>query len=228
MSADKSQPDSDSRSARVLIVDDHPVVLQGLTRLLNGERGLTVVGEATNAAVAIALFQKLTPDVAIVDIGLDGRSGLDLIKDVRTYGLETRIIVFSMHKDATYAERALRAGAQGYIVKGEKPSDLISAVRSVLEGNVYVMPELTVKLLSRLPGRGGVTPDADTVAVLSDREMEVLELIGRARSAGEIAKTLNLSVSTIATHRGSIKAKLKLTGRDELQNFATGWVLGAS
>jgi len=211
----------------ILLVDDHPIVRRGLRELIEQEPDLDVCGEAEEVAEALRLVGELKPDVVIVDITLKGRSGLEFIKDMRARKRSLPILVLSVHDEATYAERALKAGAQGYVMKREAPDLIIDAIRTVLSGELYVCEKMATKLLSRIVGRPPKRERDDAVAALSDRELEVLELLGRGHSTRRVAEELHLSVSTIETYRANIKHKLGLESASELVRFATEWGLGA-
>ncbi|MDP6525348.1 MAG: response regulator transcription factor [Kiritimatiellia bacterium] len=209
----------------VLLVDDHPVVRQGLREIIRRENDFEVCGEAEEATQALAMFEDLLPDVAIVDISLGGKSGIDLIKDMRALGVPCRILVLSVHAESTYAERALHAGANGYILKQDAPRVVIDGLRRILSGEIYVSDRLAPKLLARLAtGRPADFRDAP-ISSLSDRELDVLELLGRGVGTREIAERLRLSVSTVETHRANIKIKLNIDSASALVSFATEWLL---
>ncbi|MCA9247050.1 MAG: response regulator transcription factor [Planctomycetales bacterium] len=210
--------------ARVMIVDDHALIRRGLVELIDNEPDLEVCGEAENAADALALTASAKPDLLVVDISLGGMNGLELIKRLRARDENAKILVLSMHDDELYAERALRAGATGYVNKNEPPDRLVDAMQSVLRGGTSFAPAITSRLLQRSVGK--VSSDRDSyTGQLSDRELEVFELIGQGVSTREIAEKLHLSVKTIETHREKIKAKLKLRSGVELGRAAVQWVL---
>ena len=207
----------------ILIVDDHPMMRRGLRELLSHEPDLQVTGEAVEAQEALCLIESLPPDLVLVDISLRQSNGLDLIKRVRAKYPEIRMLVISMHDEAIYADRALYAGALGYISKQETPEKVLEAVRLVLRGDIYLSPEMTAQRLVRMTPRerrGLQSP----IEKLSDRELEVFEAIGVGRKTREIADQLYVSVKTIETHRESIKRKLGLRGNIELIQRSCRWV----
>jgi DNA-binding NarL/FixJ family response regulator len=210
---------------RILVVDDHPILREGLLQSINRESDLIVCGEAENAHQALVAISKLKPDLVLVDIGLPGKSGFELVKDVRTVHPEVPVLVLSMHDESLYAERVLRAGARGYIMKHERPAKLIEAIRSVLSGKAYVSEKMAARILDVFSGR---RPKGSSVPLerLTDREFEILELIGRGKSSHEIAKALHVSVKTVDTHRAHLKGKLKLKSALQLTHYAVCWVGG--
>ena len=213
------------KNIRIALVDDHPIIRQGLRQLLESETDMEVVGEAGDAAEAMDVLVANPPDIAIFDLNLKGKNGIELIKDVRARGMNFPVLVLSVHSEMTYAERALRAGAQGYVMKEEAPEVVIGAIRSVLAGQVYVCESLASKLLSRIT-MGQVPQDEDAaVAALSDRELEVLEKIGQGVGTRDTSKQLGLSVSTVETYRANIKRKLDLKDGAEMARFAAEWIL---
>ena len=207
----------------IIIVDDHPVVRQGLAQLINQEADLHVCGQAEDAHEAVRAIKELAPDMVIVDISLRDTSGMDLIKDIKVRHPDLPILTLSMHDEAVYAERALRAGARGYIMKQEATERVVTAIRCVLAGNVYVSERMAAKMVSKLAG--GHSPDnSSPVDCLSDRELEVYRLIGEGHGTRKIAQTLHLSVKTIETYRAHIKEKLGLKDANELFRSAIEWV----
>ena len=209
--------------AKVLIVDDHPIVRQGLCQLLNGESDFVVCGEAENARKAMALIPEVKPDLAIVDITLQGTNGIELIKNIVAQWPDLPILVLSMHDESLYAERALRAGAKGYVMKQEATEKLTGALRRILNGQIYVSEKLADKMMRKAID-GKSVQDTSPVAVLSDRELEVLHLIGQGHGTRQIAEDLNLSVKTIESHRAHIKEKMNLKTAPEMVRFAVQWV----
>ena len=214
------KPDS---KATVLIVDDHPIVRQGLAQLLNGEPDFLVCGEAENARKAMAAIAELKPDIAIIDITLQGTNGIELIKNIVAQWPELPILVLSMHDESLYAERALRAGAKGYVMKQEATEKLTGALRRIINGQIYVSEKLADKMMRKAID-GKAMQDASPVSILSDRELEVLQLIGQGHGTRQIAEDLNLSVKTIESHRAHIKEKLNLKTAPEMVRFAVQWV----
>lgn len=212
-----------SSAKKVLLVEDHPMFREHLGSLIKRELGLSICGEADNIQDAMRLIQETQPDVAIVDITLHGSSGLELLKDLKAQNISVNILVLSMHDEDLYAERALRAGARGYISKNEASKEVVKALRSVLNGEIYVSQRMNAKLLSRMTQKR-----ASTVLVgmetLADRELEVFQLLGRGRSTKEIADSLHLGESTVETYRARIKDKLQLRSAAELYLRAGEWV----
>jgi DNA-binding NarL/FixJ family response regulator len=211
---------------RVLIVDDHPLVRHGFRELMSGEPDIEVCGEAADATEALEQIEKTHPNVMVVDITLKGgMNGIELIKRIKVQHKHVQVLVSSMHDDAIYGERALRAGALGYINKEQNPENLIEAVRSVAAGKICVGPELTSRLLHRAVG-GSDEVISSPVERLSDRELEVFERIGQGMTTREIAVQLELSMKTVETYREHIKEKLNLKNSAELSRHAVQWVMG--
>ena len=206
---------------RVLIVDDHPILRQGLSMLINGQSDLTVCAEAANGLEALAAVKAGKPDLAIVDISMNGMNGVELIKRIRMLSEPCHIIVLSMHDEKAYAERALRAGARGYVMKQDVQGNMLLAIRKVLAGEIWVSPSMTSRLISKLVTGSGT---AASVSLLSDRELEVYTLIGKGSSAQEIAEELCISVRTVGSHRDHIKRKLDLKNTRALILYAGEWV----
>ena len=208
--------DKASKSKKqVLIVDDHPMMREGLAQLINHEPDLCVCGEADNAAQALEAIAVSKPDLALIDISLPGRSGLELVKDVHTLYPELRLLIVSMHDEALYAERVLRAGGRGYIMKQEGGKKLMQAMRQVLNGQIYVSEKISAKILEIFSGQK-VEKGASPMERLSDREFEVFQLIGQGHATREIAQRLHLSVKTVEVHRANIKKKLDLKSGADL------------
>lgn len=210
--------------SRILIVDDHPVVREGLAIRIGRQEDMAVCGEAASLREALALVASTDPDVAIIDISLGDDDGLDLIRRVRSRGSRVRMIVWSMYGEALFAERALHAGAMGYITKQEATGRIIEAIRCVVRGRVYLSGSQSDRMLLRAVG-GGVAPAATPIESLSDRELQVLRLIGGGMTTAEVAKALHRSVHTVETHRQRIKAKLGLRSSAELARAAAHWTL---
>lgn len=208
---------------KVLLVEDHPMFRERMAHLINKDLGMTVCGEADNIAEAMKIIVQEKPDIAIVDISLRGSSGLELVKDIRAQGLEVAVLVVSMHAEELYAERALRAGAKGYIMKSEASTEVIEAIRTVQRGGVYVSRPMVGRILTRMSSPPG-KPESTGVKALADRELEVFQLIGHGRSTKEIAKNLNLGESTVETYRARIREKLGLRHAAELAQRAAQWV----
>jgi DNA-binding NarL/FixJ family response regulator len=212
-------------TARALIVDDHPAVREALAIRIGKLRDLEVCGEAADVPEALALIDSQNPDIAIVDISLKNGDGIDLIKRIKARNSNVRMLVWSMHSEALYAERALRAGAHGYITKEQATNQIVDAIRQVLDGKVYLSPGMTDKLLHRAVGEGGESLEHAPVDALSDRELEVFRLIGQGIPTAEIAKRLHLSTKTVETYRDRIRHKFDLSNGTELAHFATKWAL---
>lgn len=206
---------------RILIVDDHPMMRQGLAQLINQEPDLCVAWEAGNAGQAMNVISANTPDIIIADISLPDKNGLELIKDIRAL-CGSPILVISMHDEKLYAERVLRAGGRGYIMKQEGGKILMEAVRQVLNGQIYVSGRMSAKILEGLSGRKAEVSDSP-VEQLSDREFEVFRLIGEGNGTRDIARKLHLSVKTVEAHRANIKEKLNLHSATELVRHAIRW-----
>ena len=211
---------------RLLIVDDHPIMRQGLTHVLQLEPDLTVCAQADNATRAVALLETDAFDLALIDLTLQGVSGLDLLKTIRVRWPELPVLVLSMHDELLYAERVLRAGARGYVMKGEDSARLVAAVRRVLDGQLYVSDAVNRRVLDRLL-RGTRHPHTDgagqIIDLLSNRELEVFQLISRGQGTREIATEMHVSVKTIETYRAHIKEKLRLKTAPELMRVALDW-----
>lgn len=207
---------------KVLIVDDHPVVREGLAMQLASQSDLQVCGEAEDVAGALALLETTYPDVAIVDISLKDGNGIDLIRRIKDRRETVRILVWSMYPENLYAERALRAGAQGYLHKGQATRNLLEAIRAVLAGKVYVSGELTDQLLKRVVG--GNQAERAPIDRLSDRELEAFELMGHGLTTDAIAEKMHVSPKTIETYRARIKDKLGLGNITVLVQRAARWV----
>ncbi len=196
---------------------------QGLAQLISNEVDLEVCGEAENAFQGLEAAQKLKPDLFITDITLPGKNGLELIKDLQSMQPDTPILVISMHDEALYAERVLRAGGRGYIMKQEGGKKLMLAMRQVLSGQIYVSEKMSAKILEIFSGRRSET-SSSPVETLTDREFEVFQLIGKGVNTKEIAEQLHLSPKTVEVHRANIKTKLKINNMSELIRYAVRWV----
>jgi DNA-binding NarL/FixJ family response regulator len=206
---------------RILIVDDHPMMREGLRTLISRERDLTVCGEAETAGQALDAVASLKPDLLLVDITLPGRNGIELIKDICALQHALSILVISMHDESLYAERVLRAGARGYIMKQESGPTMMQAIRQVLAGRIYLSEKMSARILENVAGKRA---KASPIERLSDREFEVFQLIGRGKSTLQIAEELHLSTKTIESHRANVKEKLDLRTMPELISFASRWV----
>jgi DNA-binding NarL/FixJ family response regulator len=218
-------PEPPRTPARVLIVDDHPAVREALSIRISRVPDLVVCGEAEDEGGALQLVSSLKPDVAIIDISLKTGDGIDLIKRIKARDSKVRMLVWSMHSESLYAERALRAGALGYITKEQATDRIVEAIRQVLDGRVYLSPAMTEKLLQRAVGDGGTCLGNSPVETLSDRELEVFKLIGRGVKTQEIAARLHLSIKTVETYRDRIRSKLDLADGAELARNAMQWVM---
>jgi DNA-binding NarL/FixJ family response regulator len=208
---------------RIFIVDDHPIVRKGLTQLINQEPELVVCGEAENAETALELLKKVKPDLAIVDISLRGIDGIELTKLIRARFENIPVLVVSMHDESLFAERALRAGARGYIMKQEAIVKMMEAIHKVLRGELYVSDRVSANIVKRfVDGKAeGVSSPEE---LLSDREMEVFQLIGQGFGTRQIADQLHVSVKTVETYRANIKEKLNLKNATELMKHAVHWI----
>ena len=206
---------------RVLVVEDHPLLRERLAELINREPDLYVCERADNIADALFFIRSMQPQLVILDITLKGPSGLELIKEVTAQGLDVRMLVLSMHEETLYAERALRAGAKGYISKQESAEHILLAIRQVLQGQTYLSPQMTSKIVRTFSG--GPTQIAG-IAGLTDRELEVFQMIGRGQTTRQIGATLKLGASTVETYRARIKTKLNLENATQLSHEAVRWV----
>jgi len=208
---------------RILIVDDHAIVRDGLFKIINQEKDLEACGEAEKADEAMKKVEALKPDIVIIDISLEGTSGIELTRNLRERYSDLRILVLSMHKESVYAERALRAGADGYIMKQENGDKLLGAIRLVLDGKTYVNERIQTKLIRSLSRSLGQHPESSLVDRLGSREFEVFRLIGKSYGARQIADELKISIKTVEAHRGHIRAKLNLQTTFELIQYARDW-----
>lgn len=211
-----------TKACKVLLVEDHPMFREHLSQLINRELGMSVCGEADNIRDAMQLVQDTLPDIAIVDITLRGSSGLELIKDIKAHGQSVNVLVLSMHDEELYAERALRAGAKGYITKNEASAEVVKAIHCVMKGEVYASKRMTTKLLGRIANKR--PQELLGMETLADRELEVFQMLGRGKSTRDIALALNLGESTVETYRARIKEKLQLRSAAELYLRAGQWV----
>jgi DNA-binding NarL/FixJ family response regulator len=220
MSAELSE--TVARKSRVFIVDDHPLVREGLANLINGQDDLIVCGEAEDSAQAIAAIMQARPDVALIDISLKNESGLELVKNLGSQFPLVGLIVLSMHDEALYAERALRAGARGYVMKRETSKSVLASIRRVLEGGVYVSERVVKRMANRLRSAREAAASSP-VERLSDRELEVFRLLGQGRTPSQIADDLNLSLKTIQAYCARAKEKFGVTSLTELLRAAIRW-----
>lgn len=221
-------PDTSAKSTkpaarRILVVDDHPFMRAGLAQLINRQSDIQVAGEAGSPAEAIRELARWKPDLVLTDFTMPGRSGLEFIKDLVAAEPKLAVLVISMHDEAIYAERVLRAGARGYIMKEAGGENLLSAIRTVLSGEIYLSPRIAAQMLATFSGRrprGSKSP----IGKLTDREFEVFQLIGAGKSTRDIAEQLHLSSKTVDVHRGHIKEKLELRDTTALVRHAVRWV----
>lgn len=218
-------PANARKRARVLIVDDHPAVREALSLRISRQPDLEVCGEAVDVKEALHIVASARPDVAVVDLSLKNGSGLDLIKRMSDRDSPVRILVWSMHSEALYARRALRAGALGYITKDQATDKIIEAIRRVISGKVWLSEEMAERILERSVGPEGQESARNPVDALADRELEVFRLIGEGVTTAEIAAQLFLSVKTVETYRDRIRLKLDLKNGAELARAAAEWVL---
>jgi len=216
----KHKPDSAPTAGRkkIYVVDDHPLMREGLCGVINHEADLMVCGVAENAHQAMEAIPKLAPDLALIDITLPGKNGLELVKDLKAMHPHLAILAISMHDETLYAERMLRAGANGYITKQQPPEELVKAIRQVLGNSVYVSREMSEKLLRRFSGQP--VKIQSPMEVLTDREFEILQSIGEGKSPKEIARQLHISGKTVAVHSANIREKLNLNSTAQLIRFA--------
>lgn len=216
------KPESDQAKAKVFLVDDHPLVREWLTNLINQQADFTVCGEAEGAPRALQEIVAQKPAVAIVDLSLKDSSGLDLIKDLKQFCPNVAVLVLSMHDETQYAERALRAGARGYIMKRETTKNIITAIRQVLEGKLYISENVASTMAAQYVG-GKTLATMSPVEKLSDRELAVFELLGQGRGTRQIGETLRVSVKTVQAYCARIKEKLNLRSATELLREAIRW-----
>jgi DNA-binding NarL/FixJ family response regulator len=225
--AQKEKPSSPRKPAkikRIIIVDDHPLFRKGLEQLIHSTNDdFAICGEAGDAAEGMNRIRELKPDLVIVDLSLPGANGIELIKNIRAEFQKLPILILSMHDESLYALRALRAGAQGYVMKQEALENVIGAIREVLAGRPYLSSQMSAKLITNFAS--GST-QANPTDKLSDRELEILELIGKGRDVHEISGALHISRKTVETHRAHIKEKLNLKNAREVNRFAVQWVEG--
>ena len=208
------------QKSRIFLVEDHPVFRDGLSKLLNAENDLTVCGEAGDAKQALKSIVKLKPDLAVVDLGLPGKNGLELIKEIRGLKLMVKLLVVSMFDEALYAQRVLRAGGDGYVMKQADPQEIVFAIRDVLAGHIHVSEDVFERdLLNQPSGK-----KAGALDLLTDSELEVLELLGHGKSSKEISHQLGLSSAEVNAHGNSIRRKLKLKSSNALIHYAVSWV----
>ncbi len=210
------------KKIKVLVVDDHAIVRQGLRALLEAEPDMTLCGEAEDAAAALELVEKTKPDIVVTDIGLQGMSGLDLIKNLKLRHPAIPILAISMHDESVYAERAIRSGAKGYLMKKESAQKVIDAMRRILSGKLYLSQAVSESILGQVAGLDNLS-EGDLVQRLSDRELQVFQMIGNGQKSGEIAEVLNLGVKTVESYKEQIKIKLNLPTASALAQYAIEW-----
>jgi len=216
-----AQPDP--KKARVVIIEDHPMFRERLAHLINQEEDMVVCGEADNARDGLAAIKRLVPALAIVDLSLKGSGGLELLKDLRAEEIATPVLVLSMHEESVYAERVVRAGANGYITKHEASEKVMNAIRTVLAGEIFLEPRVMARIVKTIAD-GNKPAAARAVDRLTDRELAVFELIGAGQTTREIGSRLRVGLTTVDTYRARIKEKLGLENAARLQCEATRWV----
>ncbi len=222
MVAKKQQTKTAQTKTKILVVDDHPIVRQGLSELLNREDDLIVCGQAEDAHQAMQAIKDLKPQLIIVDISLKETSGMELIKDIKARYPSLLVLALSMHDESIYAERVLRAGAEGYIMKGQATENIVMAIRKILNGQIYLSEKMAPKMVRRLV-RPGANVGVSATECLSDRQLEVFRLIGQGYTTRQIAENLHLSIKTIETYRAHIKKKLNLENAAKLLQNAIKW-----
>jgi DNA-binding NarL/FixJ family response regulator len=210
--------------AQVVLVEDHPMFREQLAHLIDRQQDMSVCAEADNAIDGLAAITKWKPSLAIIDITLKGSNGLELLKDIRAQGIKVPVLMLSMHGESLYAERALRAGANGYITKEEASAKVMTAIRQVLDGEIYLDPRFMKRVVSQILVNPKSNGGAASVERLTDRELAVFELIGEGRATREIGVRLRISVATIETYRSRIKEKLGLENAGQLHARASRWL----
>jgi DNA-binding NarL/FixJ family response regulator len=223
MSAKNSLHNGSAKKYRVMLVDDHPLVRRGLAEVIGREPDLETCGEAADVAEALAEVERSNPDIVVIDLTLKTGHGIELLERLKARDPALKTLVSSMHDENLFAERVLRAGARGYVTKQEPPEVLVRAIRQVLRGELYLSPRMTSRLLNRVVV--GASTQEDPVQGLSNREVEVYEMIGQGLTVQQIASRLHLSPKTIETHREKIKQKLNVKSSAELNRRAVQWVL---
>ncbi len=210
-------------NCNVIIIDDHPLFSRGLSQLIETQKDYKVIGMAKDRNEALSLLDSTSPDLAIVDLNLGQEDGLELIKDILVIHPQTKILVLSMHDERFYAERALKAGAKGYIMKEEAETQVINAIKTVTSGGIYLSENEKNRLQELSEGKHDTNDRFDTISSLSDRQLQIFTLVGKGLGTVEIAKKLNLSIKTIDTHKENIKAKLHCASSAELRQMAIEW-----
>jgi DNA-binding NarL/FixJ family response regulator len=211
-----------SKATQVVVIDDHPILRQGISQLINQERDLAVCGEAGDVPSGLRFLEAHKCDIILLDISLNGKSGIEFLKDIKVQHPKIPVIILSMHDENIYASRALRAGASGYIMKQAAAEKVIEAIRTVLKGEVYLSEKMKAKILNQLVA-GKTTTFTSPIEQLSDRELEVFTLLGQGHGTRAISEKLHLSVKTVESHRAHIKEKLKLKSAMELIHNAIHW-----
>ncbi|WP_395749337.1 response regulator [Prosthecobacter sp.] len=207
---------------RLVLIDDHPIMRHGLAQLIRAEDGLDVIGEAGSAREGFEIVHKLKPDLAVIDLTLPDKNGLELVKDIRAAHPATQCLVLSMHDETLYGERALRAGARGYVMKEEAADHLVTAIHKIISGGLYVSEALNTRMLEQVSGAS--RSKATGMDALTDRELEILELIGKGVATKVIAAQLSISARTVEAHRAHIKEKFGMTDGAALVRYAVQWV----
>ncbi|WP_300932721.1 response regulator transcription factor [Prosthecobacter sp.] len=207
---------------RIVLIDDHPIMRHGLAQLIRAEDGLDVIGEAGSAREGLEVVANLKPDLAVIDLTLPDKNGLELVKDIRALHPSTLCIVLSMHDETLYGERALRAGARGYVMKEEAADHLVTAIHKIISGGLYVSESLNARMLEQVTGTA--RSKATGMEALTDRELEILALIGKGVATKIIAAQLSISARTVEAHRAHIKEKLGMTDGAALVRYAVQWV----
>ena len=214
---------TDLNQSKILVVDDHPLVRQGIAQFINQEKDMHVCGEASDGNEALSVIESMDPDLVIVDIEMKGLSGMELVRNMKTHYPKVPVLMLSMHDESLYAERALRAGARGYLMKEEDPEKVVEAIRIVLNGDVYVSEKATSKIL-KLLSDSKAHDHGTSVDRLSDRELEVFRMIGEGYRTRHIASKLILSAKTVESYKARLKQKLMLKDAAELARYAAEWV----
>ncbi len=209
---------------KIMVIDDHPLVRQGLAQIISQEEDMSLVAEAGDAIEALQNFEKAEPDLVIVDISLKGTSGVDLTKTLLSKNPKILILVISMYDESLYAERVLRAGAKGYLMKQEATENVVSAIRRILSGETYVSDKMKDSFMNKLLTGNSASP-SNSAESLSDRELEVLQLVGQGYATREVASALHVSIKTVESHYANIKMKLDLKNSNELIQYAVKWCL---
>ena len=222
MALKKKQDKTNEKKTQVLIVDDHPVIRDGLVTIINHERDLNVCGQAEDAYIALKAVAELKPDIVVTDISLKSSDGIELTKNIKARYPRLLVIILSIHDESIYAERALLAGAKAYLMKDEVSENVIKAIRTVLNGEIYVSDAISKKFLHKIArDKAGIAKTP--IESLSDREFEIFRLIGEGLKASQMAKQLHLSIKTIETYRSRIKEKLNLPNASELLQYSIRW-----